>query len=91
MSSHRFFVRKNNKNYATPFFIALLFIELSDVIFAVDSVPAVLSVSNDVFIVYTSNIFAILGLRSLYFALSEFANISLSELCFGGHSYFYWG
>lgn len=70
MSSHRFFVRKNNKNYATPFFIALLFIELSDVIFAVDSVPAVLSVSNDVFIVYTSNIFAILGLRSLYFALS---------------------
>jgi len=56
--------------YATPFFIALLMIEVSDLIFAVDSIPAVLSVSKDVFIVYTSNIFAILGLRSLYFALS---------------------
>jgi tellurite resistance protein TerC len=69
-SSHTLFVRKNKKLYATTFFIALLFIEASDIIFAVDSVPAVLSVSNDVFIVYTSNIFAILGLRSLYFALS---------------------
>ena len=65
-----FFVRKDGKLYATTFFIALLFIEASDLIFAVDSIPAVLSVSKDVFIVYTSNIFAILGLRSLYFALS---------------------
>jgi len=56
--------------YATPFFIALLVIEVSDLIFAVDSIPAVLSVSKDPFIVYTSNIFAVLGLRSLYFALS---------------------
>ncbi len=65
-----FFVKKNKMIYATPFFIALLMIEVSDLIFAVDSIPAVLSVSKDVFIVYTSNIFAILGLRSLYFALS---------------------
>ncbi len=67
---HRFFVRRNKRWYATTFFIALLFIEGSDLIFAIDSIPAVLSVSKDPFIVYTSNIFAILGLRSLYFALS---------------------
>lgn len=70
VSDPRFFVRKKGKWHATTFFIALLFIEASDLIFAVDSIPAVLSVSKDVFIVYTSNIFAILGLRSLYFALS---------------------
>jgi tellurite resistance protein TerC len=67
---HKFFIRKNHITYATPLFIALLLIEASDVIFAVDSIPAVLSVTSDVFIVFTSNIFAILGLRSLYFALS---------------------
>jgi tellurite resistance protein TerC len=66
----RFFVRKNKVLYATPLFIALLLIEVSDVIFAVDSIPAVLSVTKDVFIAFTSNIFAILGLRSLYFALN---------------------
>jgi tellurite resistance protein TerC len=66
----RFFIRKDKILYATPFFIALLLIEVSDLIFAIDSIPAVLSVSKDPFIVYTSNIFAILGLRSLYFALS---------------------
>lgn len=70
MSDPSFFVRKNNVLHATPFFIALLLIEASDVIFAVDSIPAILSVSKDPFIVFTSNIFAILGLRSLYFALS---------------------
>lgn len=78
MSKPDFFVHKevlrDNKQvrllHATPFFIALLVIEASDLIFAVDSIPAVLSVSKDIFIVYTSNIFAILGLRSLYFALS---------------------
>jgi len=69
MSVSRFFVKKNKIIYATPFFVVLLFIEVSDLIFAVDSIPAVLSVSKDPFIVYTSNIFAILGLRSLYFAL----------------------
>ncbi len=66
----KFFTRINGKVHATPFFIALLFIEVSDLIFAVDSIPAVLSVSDDRFIVFTSNIFAILGLRSLYFALN---------------------
>jgi tellurite resistance protein TerC len=70
MSKPHFFVKKKNILYATPFFVVLLFIEISDLIFAVDSIPAVLSVSKDIFIVYTSNIFAILGLRSLYFALS---------------------
>jgi len=67
---HTFFVKRDKKWYATTFFIVLLIIEGSDLIFAVDSIPAVLSVSKDPFIVYTSNIFAILGLRSLYFALS---------------------
>ena len=66
----RFFIRKNNVLYATPLFIALLVVEVSDVIFAVDSIPAVLSVTKDIFIAFTSNIFAILGLRSLYFALN---------------------
>jgi tellurite resistance protein TerC len=66
----RFFTRKKGKLHATTFFITLLLIEVSDLIFAVDSIPAVLSVSNDTFIVFTSNIFAILGLRSLYFALN---------------------
>ena len=70
MSVPNFFVKKNGKTHATTFFVALLFIEASDLVFAVDSIPAVLSVSKDVFIVYTSNIFAILGLRSLYFALN---------------------
>lgn len=66
----RFFIRRGGVRFATTFFVALLFLEASDVIFAVDSVPAVLSVSDDTFIVFTSNIFAILGLRSLYFALN---------------------
>jgi tellurite resistance protein TerC len=66
----KFFVRINHKLYATPFFLVLLIIESSDLLFAVDSIPAVLAISQDRFIVYTSNIFAILGLRSLYFAVS---------------------
>jgi tellurite resistance protein TerC len=56
--------------YATPLFLVLLVIETSDLIFAVDSIPAILAISQDRFIVYTSNIFAILGLRSLYFAIA---------------------
>ncbi|MFH0760021.1 MAG: TerC family protein [Bacteroidota bacterium] len=67
---NRFFIRVNHLNYATPLFITLIMIEFTDVIFAVDSIPAVLAISKDPFIVYTSNIFAILGLRSLYFALA---------------------
>lgn len=69
MSEPRFFKKINGKQHATPFFLALLVIEMSDLVFAVDSIPAVLAVSTNMFIVYTSNIFAILGLRSLYFAL----------------------
>ena len=61
---------QNRKMYATPLFLVLLIIESSDLIFAVDSIPAVLAISKSTFIVYTSNIFAILGLRSLYFAVA---------------------
>ncbi len=66
----RFFVREGGALVATPLFIVLLMVESTDVIFAVDSVPAVLAITSDPFIVYTSNIFAILGLRSLYFLLA---------------------
>ena len=66
----KLFVRQNHKLYATPLFLVLLVIESSDLIFAVDSIPAILAISQDRLIVYTSNIFAILGLRSLYFAVA---------------------
>jgi len=65
-----FFVKKNGRRFATPLFVVLLVVETTDVIFAVDSIPAVLAITLDPFIVYTSNVFAILGLRSLYFALA---------------------
>ena len=68
-----FFVIENGHRLATPLFIALIVIETTDVAFAVDSIPAVFSVSRDPFIVLTSNIFAILGLRALYFALAAVA------------------
>jgi tellurite resistance protein TerC len=66
----RFFVVKDGKNWATPLFLVVILIETTDLIFAVDSIPAILAISDDSFIVYTSNVFAILGLRSLYFALA---------------------
>jgi tellurite resistance protein TerC len=65
-----FFVVQNGTRYATPLFLVLVVVEFTDLLFAVDSVPAVLAISNDVFVVYTSNIMAILGLRALYFVLS---------------------
>lgn len=68
-----FFVKENAKWFATPLFAALLVIEMSDVIFAIDSIPAVLGITRDTFLVYSSNIFAIIGLRSLYFLLSGMA------------------
>ncbi len=71
---HDFFHRENGKLLITPLFIVLLVIEFSDIIFAVDSIPAVFSVSTDPVIVYTSNIFAIMGLRSLFFLLSDIAD-----------------
>ena len=73
MHDEKFFIKEGTKRLATPLFITLLVIETTDVAFAVDSIPAVFSVSRDPFIVLTSNIFAILGLRALYFALAAVA------------------
>jgi tellurite resistance protein TerC len=70
MHGKRFFIRLNKVWHATPLFIALLFLELTDVIFAVDSVPAIFAVTKEPMIVFTSNIFAILGLRAMYFMLA---------------------
>jgi tellurite resistance protein TerC len=67
----RFFIRRNGLLAATPLFLTLLVVESSDVIFAVDSIPAILAVTRDPFIVYTSNVFAIMGLRSLFYLLSN--------------------
>lgn len=66
----KFFVKKDRRYFATSLFIVLLIVETTDIIFAVDSIPAILSITFDPFIVYTSNVFAILGLRALYFALA---------------------
>lgn len=68
-----FFVKENGILYFTPMLAAVVVVEMSDIVFAIDSIPAVLSISRDTFIVYTSNIFAIVGLRSLYFLLSNLA------------------
>lgn len=70
LEGDKFFVKMNGKRFATPLFLVLILIETSDLIFAVDSIPAILAITQDQFIVYTSNVFAILGLRSLYFALA---------------------
>ena len=67
---HAFWFKENGVRYFTPLFVALVLINFADIIFAVDSVPAILAITQDPFIVYTSNIFAILGLRALYFALA---------------------
>lgn len=66
-----FFVKENGRRYITPLFFALLIIETMDVVFALDSIPAIFLVTTDVYVVYTSNIFAILGLRALYFLLAS--------------------
>jgi tellurite resistance protein TerC len=66
----RFFVRRDSRLFATPLFVALVMVELTDVVFAVDSIPAILAVTRDPFLVFSSNAFAILGLRSLYFAVA---------------------
>jgi tellurite resistance protein TerC len=70
----RFFTMQNGTRYATPLFMALVLVELSDVVFAVDSIPAIFAVTTDPFIVLTSNVFAILGLRAMYFLLANFAS-----------------
>src|ERR1700752_2342225 len=66
----RFFVRQNSRLYATPLLLVLVLVETTDVIFALDSIPAIFAVTRDPMIVYTSNVFAILGLRALYFLLA---------------------
>jgi tellurite resistance protein TerC len=69
MRGHKFFVHISGRNHATPLFIALLFLEMTDIVFAVDSVPAIFALTREPLVVFTSNIFAILGLRNLYFML----------------------
>lgn len=73
-ANERFFVRKQGKLYATPLFLVLLVVEITDVTMAVDSIPAVFGITQDPFIVYTSNVFAILGLRAMYFLLAGVVN-----------------
>ncbi|MEL1240531.1 TerC family protein [Flavobacterium flavipallidum] len=99
IESEHFFVKINNINTATPLFVTLFLIELMDIVFALDSVPAILAITSDPFLVFSSNIFAILGLRSMYFFLAnmlekfsylEYSLIAI--LCFVGlkmilHSY----
>jgi tellurite resistance protein TerC len=81
----KFFVRINGKRIATPMFVVLITIETSDVVFAVDSIPAIFAVTNDTFIVFTSNAFAILGLRALYFLLAgAMARLSYLKLGLAG-------
>lgn len=65
-----FFVRKGGRLYATPLFIVLLVVEFTDIVFAVDSIPAIMAITTDPVLIYTSNVFALLGLRALYFALA---------------------
>lgn len=69
MHGDKFFVRMNGKKYATPLFVALIIIELTDLFFAIDSIPAILAITADPFIVFSSNILAVMGLRSMYFLI----------------------
>jgi tellurite resistance protein TerC len=78
----KFFCRENLRMMATPLFLVLIVIESTDVVFAVDSIPAILSITTDRFLIYSSNIFAILGLRSLYFAIHHATN-KLTYLNYG--------
>ncbi len=71
IEGQKFFIKKNGQTYVTPLFLSLIFLELSDIIFAVDSVPAIFALTKEPLIVFTSNIFAILGLRSMYFMLAD--------------------
>ena len=78
----KFFTYENGKKLATPLFVVLAVIEFTDLLFAVDSIPAIFAISNDPFILYTSNIFAILGLRALFFLLDNFIHL-FSKLTYG--------
>ena len=70
LTKERFFIARHKRLYATPLFLAMILIEISDIVFATDSIPAILAILNDPFVILTSNIFAILGLRALYFFLA---------------------
>ncbi|HJD58018.1 MAG TPA: TerC/Alx family metal homeostasis membrane protein [Rickettsia endosymbiont of Ceroptres masudai] len=71
LEGDKFVVKRNNKLYFTPLFISLILIEAIDLVFAIDSIPAIFAITNDIYIIYTSNIFAILGLRALFLCLAE--------------------
>jgi len=74
IEGERFFIRRMGKRFATPLFLALVMIEFTDILFALDSIPAILAITVDPFIVFSSNILAILGLRSMYFLISNMLN-----------------
>ena len=74
LEGERFFVLREGVRYATPLFLVLVLVEVTDLIFAVDSIPAIFAITGDPFIVLTSNVFAILGLRAMYFLLADFAS-----------------
>jgi tellurite resistance protein TerC len=78
----KFFTIENGKKLATPLLVVVAVIEFTDLLFAVDSIPAIFAISNDSFILYTSNIFAILGLRALFFLLDNFIHL-FSKLTYG--------
>jgi tellurite resistance protein TerC len=78
----KFFTYENGKKLATPLLVVVTVIEFTDLLFAVDSIPAIFAISNDPFILYTSNIFAILGLRALFFLLDNFIHL-FSKLSYG--------
>lgn len=82
VQSGEFFIREDSRLLATPLFLALVLIEISDVVFAVDSIPAIFAVTSDPFIVFTSNVFAVLGLRAMYSLLAE-SLVRLRYLRFG--------
>jgi tellurite resistance protein TerC len=74
ITNHDFFVKKDGIWYATPLFVCLIVIESTDVVFAIDSIPAIFAVTKDPFIIFSSNILAVMGLRSFYFLLSAIAD-----------------
>lgn len=74
IDGERFFITRMGKRFATPLFLALIMIEFTDILFALDSIPAILAITADPFIVFSSNILAILGLRSMYFLISNMLN-----------------
>ena len=71
MEGGKFFVKKDGLRFATPLFVVLVMVEATDVVFAADSIPAILAITRDTFVVFTSNVFALLGLRAMYFALAS--------------------